>query len=257
MAAHREAKRAQPGRPRLLLVPLLTELEWAISPRLEQWAQVASFDAPGVGEEPAAEPFGRDAVARRGLAELDRRAWDSCVLVADGEALPSAVRLAELRPEAVKGMALGHARLANTTEGERPTINGEVLAAFGQLVRENYRAFVRHALTQVSRGSWGEELAERMLQRIPSDVAAAAFDMVLRESEPIQEPLARLGVPLLLARHEGCIVATDEGFEDAVAAFPAARTVSVPDAPPVSAEFAETLRSFCARVAEGSVAARP
>ena len=39
-----------PGvRPRLLLVPSFTELEWGIRPELEEWAEVVSFDCPGVG----------------------------------------------------------------------------------------------------------------------------------------------------------------------------------------------------------------
>ena len=40
-------------RPRVLLVPTLTEVEWKIRPLIEEWAEVASFDAPGVGDEPA------------------------------------------------------------------------------------------------------------------------------------------------------------------------------------------------------------
>jgi hypothetical protein len=36
-------------RPRILLVPHFSELDWRIKPLLEEWAQVASFDAPGVG----------------------------------------------------------------------------------------------------------------------------------------------------------------------------------------------------------------
>lgn len=43
-------------------------------------------------------------------------------------------------------------------------------------------------------------------------------------------------MPFLFAKHEG--------FHDAAAAFPHARTVSVPEAPSVSSEFAEALRSF-------------
>ena len=35
-------------RPRVLLVPTLTEVEWKIRPLIEEWAEVASFDAPGV-----------------------------------------------------------------------------------------------------------------------------------------------------------------------------------------------------------------
>ena len=44
--------------PRLLLVPQLTQIEWTIEPDLEQWAEVASFDPPGVGNEPAPESYG-------------------------------------------------------------------------------------------------------------------------------------------------------------------------------------------------------
>ena len=38
-------------RPRLLILPEFTELEWTIIPLLEEWAEVASYDAPGVGDE--------------------------------------------------------------------------------------------------------------------------------------------------------------------------------------------------------------
>jgi hypothetical protein len=41
-------------------------------------------------------------------------------------------------------------------------------------------------------------------------------------------------------------MSTEEGFEDAVAAFPRARVVSAPDAPSVSTEYADALREFCA-----------
>jgi hypothetical protein len=37
-------------RPRLLLVPEFTEVEWTqIRPQLDEWADVASYDPPGVG----------------------------------------------------------------------------------------------------------------------------------------------------------------------------------------------------------------
>jgi hypothetical protein len=44
-------------RPRILLVPHFSDLEWRIKPLLEGWAQVASFDAPGVGGEPPPDAF--------------------------------------------------------------------------------------------------------------------------------------------------------------------------------------------------------
>jgi class 3 adenylate cyclase len=74
---------------RLLLVPSFTELEWGIRPALEEWAEVASFDTPGVGDQPlppdiAPDPNRaseflsrwRNAAAERGLAEVDRHGWE-------------------------------------------------------------------------------------------------------------------------------------------------------------------------------------
>lgn len=72
-------------RPRILLVPNFTELEWLVKPRLEEWAEVASYDPPGVGEG-------------NGTAAL---------IAAD-------------RAEAVQGIALGHACVNFEMTGERP-----------------------------------------------------------------------------------------------------------------------------------------
>lgn len=46
----------------------------------------------------------------------------------------------------------------------------------------------------------------------------------------------------------GCLGSTDEGYEDIVAAFPDARTVSCPEACEVSPAFAQALREFCAEI---------
>jgi pimeloyl-ACP methyl ester carboxylesterase len=107
-------------RPRLLLVPEFTELEWAqIRPQLEEWAEVASFDLPGVGVEPPARELDRETIARRGLEELDRQGWDRCFVASDGWGIASAARLALRRPDAVLGTALGHAKLSHRREGDR------------------------------------------------------------------------------------------------------------------------------------------
>jgi pimeloyl-ACP methyl ester carboxylesterase len=233
------------ARPRILLIPSLTELEWLIKAQLETWADVAAFDAPGVGDEPRPERLEREAIVQRALVELERSGWDSCFIVSDSWGIATAVQTANAWPEVVVGMALGHARLSNRTEGERPPVNGAVWEAMGQLIQSDYRAFVRYGLTQLTQGSIGDELAERMLERVPTDVAQTAFETMLRQPEPIEDHLRRLDLPLLLAKHEGCISATEEGYEDAVAAFPTARTVAVADAPTVSRDFAEALRSFC------------
>jgi hypothetical protein len=225
-------------------VPLLTEIEWLIRPELEEWAAVASFDAPGVGDEPPAETFDRAAIAKRGIEELDRHGWDSCVVVADGSAIATALLLAGARPEAVEALALGHARLSDDTEGERAPRNREVIEAVGQLLRVDYGNFVRYGLVQATRGSIGDELARQMLERVPEEIGKAAWEIAAQESEQFEPILRELDVPLLFAKHEGCLGNTDEGFEDAVAAFPQAQTISVPEAPSVNPEFAAALRSF-------------
>ncbi len=238
-------------RPRLLLVPLLTQIEWVSRPALEEWADVASFDAPGVGTEPPAEAFGRDAIAARGLAELDRNGWNSCIVVADGTAIATALRLASARPEAVEALALGHARLSDDMDGERAPRNREVYEALGQLLRVDYGNFVRYGLTQFTLGAMSDELTARMMERIPETIVKAAWDMAAQQGERFEPVLRELGVPLLLAKHEGCLADTEEGFEDAAAAFPGARTVSVAEAPSASPDFAVALRSFADDVRRG------
>jgi hypothetical protein len=241
-------------RPRLLLMPHITELEWVIKPELDEWAEVATFDVPGVGAEPPVEPLTRQAIIDRALLELDRRHWDSYILVCDGSALPTGVRVAHARQEAVEAMALGHARLANRMEGERPTVNKEVTEAFAQLAETNYKDFIRYGITQVTHGSIGDELAARMLERVPIDVGRAVFEMNLRDPEPFEHLIREVDVPLLFAKHEGCLSSTDEGFEDAVAAFPDAQTLSCPHAPSVTSDFARALREFCEQVAATTAA---
>jgi hypothetical protein len=76
------------SRPRLLLIPEFTELSWTIKPQLAEWAEVASYDPPGVGAEPLPEgdvaSFTREVIADRGLEELDRLGWDRFFVLADG-----------------------------------------------------------------------------------------------------------------------------------------------------------------------------
>jgi pimeloyl-ACP methyl ester carboxylesterase len=234
--------------PRILLVPSITELEWLIRPQLAEWADVASFDAPGVGNEPRSERLDREAVVQRALTELERHGWDACFIAGDSWGNATAVRAASVWEGRVTGMALGHARLSDRSEGDRPPVNRVVWDAMGQLLQNDYSAFIRYGLTQLTQGSIGDELAKQMLERIPMDIARAAFETILSEPEPIEDDLRALDAPLLFAKHEGCLSATEEGFEDAVVAFPEAHTVSVPEAPTVSADFADTLRSFCMEV---------
>jgi pimeloyl-ACP methyl ester carboxylesterase len=247
------------SRPRLLLVPTITELEWLVRPLLEEWAEVAAYDAPGVGGEPAIDGPIFDAVARRGLEELDRRQWEGCVVVADELGAASAIRLAQQRPELVRGLALGHACLSFRRSGERPTVNPGVFTAFMQLIRVDYRSFIRENLKIWDPRRAGhpdpafdlEELADRFIERVPQELAETIADRLEAELDGLGdfEPALRsLGVPLLLAQHQGCVGFTAEGFEDAIAAFPEASSVRVPTGPNLSPEFAAALREFCGEI---------
>src|SRR6058998_2357947 len=124
-------------RPCLLLVPEFTEVQWTIKPRLEEWAEVRSYDPPGVGKEPLPGEVSRDSVVQRGLEELDNASRDRFFIVADGWAIATAVKIAEARLERVAGLALGHAALSHRTDGERAPINREVFAAMSQLIKND------------------------------------------------------------------------------------------------------------------------
>jgi hypothetical protein len=236
------------SRPRILLVPTLTELEWVIKPQLEEWADVASFDVPGVGSEPRPDRFEREVVVQRALAELERAGWDSCFIACDSHGIATGVRAAAAWSGKVTGMALGHARLSDRTEGERAPLSEAVWDAMGQLLQNDYSSFVRYGLTQLTQGSIGDELAKQMVERVPIDLAQAAFKNMQETTKSVEEPLRALDVPLLFVKHEDCIAATEEGWHDALAAFPQARRCSVPLAPTVSPDFAEALRPFCLEV---------
>ena len=252
-----------PARPRLLLVPAFTELQWTIKPLLEEWAEVASYDPPGVGSEPLPSEAGlergmpeadrraafhewRRAAVQRGLEEVDRRGWERFFVVVDGEGTATGVRVAGERPEAVQGMAIGHAALSRSTQGERPAINPEVWSGMGALLKTDSQAFIRYGIGQVTAGSVSEEVATRMVERFPdSELAVGVWEALGSEPEPIGEDLSSLGLPLLLGEHVGCLGSTEEGYQDIVARFPEASTVACPEACSASPAFAAALREFC------------
>ena len=241
---------------RILLVPEFSELEWTIRPQLEQWAEVASYDSPGVGSESVPdeelERMAGDAahrrarVAERGLEEVQRRGWERFVVVADGGGNPSACLVASARPEAVAGIALGHACLSLEHEGARAPIHAEVQAALLNLVDRDREEFVRHAMTQLTGGSYDEELAGQMLERVPLNLLTRGW--LRGGDEPGDRLIGELDIPLLLVKHEDCLMFTEEGYEDAVRALPRGLTGAVSDKPSVSGEFAELLREFCERL---------
>jgi hypothetical protein len=247
---------------RLLLIPSFTELEWGIRPALEEWAEVATFDMPGIGREPlppdlevdpsrAAELLGRwrGAAAARGLEEVERRGWDRFVLITDSHGSPTAVRVALERRDSLLGLAVGHASLSHATEGPRAPMRGGIWDVMGQLASQGGEAFVRYGIAQMTRGGVSEETAQQMVKRFPDvELVNAMVEALGKEPEPIGDDLAALGVPLLLAKHEGCLGRTDEGFEDIVAAFPEAETVICPETCTSSPAFAQAIRGFCAQL---------
>ena len=241
------------ARPRILLVPQFTEVEWTIAPQLSEWAEVATFDAPGVGDEPIPgddpESFDRRLVLQRALEEIDRLGWDSYFVVGDAWGTATAVRVAHSRPESVLGLALGHATLSYDQDGPRAAVNKEVTAAMTQLLRSDYDSFVRYGMTQFTQGAFDEETSERIVARFPPmEVASKVWESNLTRDEPFGELLAELDVPMLLSKHEGCLVFTPEGYEDAVRALPQARRTSISHASSASEEFAAALRDFCEQV---------
>ena len=114
-----------------------------------------------------------------------------------------------------------------------------------ELIAKDHGEFVRYAIAQVTGGSVDEELGERMVERFPPELVASGWETITRDDEDIGDLLGRLDCPMLFAKHEGCLMSSEEGFNDAAAAFPRARTISVEDAPVTSELFAEALREFC------------
>ena len=239
-------------RPRLLLVPEFTELSWTpIRSQLDEWADIAFFDPPGVGEEPQRDLSAgfvsrelKGQIVERGLQELDRRGWTRFFVVADGWAIHEAVRIAGARRDAVAGLVLGHARLSHRRQGDRAPINGEVWAGLTQLLKQDHEEFLRYAIVQTSRGGVDEELAAEMVARFPQEWIEAGWETLTREEE-FEAELRELELPLLLAKHEGCLMSTAEGYEEAAAAFPDARTITTSTACASDPAFAAAAREFC------------
>jgi pimeloyl-ACP methyl ester carboxylesterase len=232
-------------RPCLLLVPTATEVEWGIKPDLEEWADVASFDAPGVGDEPEPSGLGPEVIAARGVDEIERRGWDRCVVVGDEVGTAAAVHVAGQAPERIAGLALGHATLSFARSGPRAPVNTEVAEGLAQVARTDYRSFVR-APSQATQGAYDDDFVQEYMQRVPQEYSSKWIDdLLLRsESEDLEPILRSADVPMLLVEHHNCLMWTREGFEDAVKAFPDATTASMVLKPSVSPEFAELLREF-------------
>jgi pimeloyl-ACP methyl ester carboxylesterase len=241
------------ARPQILLVPSWSEVQWAIKPRLEEWADVASYDPPGVGTEPAAEEGLPEAIVARGAAEIERRGWTECVIAGDDFGSVFATLIAAAQRSRVAGLALGHACLEHRLQGPRPTMSVEVRDMSRRLLDIDFRSFIRQDV-----GIWdsrpdyaidsADELVDALVERVPRKFALSLMDELeagIDEAGASLEPFVReLDLPLLLAQHQDCVVFTPHGFEDFVEAFPDAPTVATPESPCLSGDFAEALRKF-------------
>jgi pimeloyl-ACP methyl ester carboxylesterase len=230
------------AKPRLFLVPQWAPAEWTIQPRLREWAEVASYDYAAAIE---GEAVTREMFVDAGLTQLDELGWERFFVAGDTFGTATAARIARERRERVEGIALGHASLSYGMDGERPAINRELWAAMSQLISQDAASFIRYGITQLTQGGYDEDVAQQMVDRVPADQMEAAWNLIRDEHEPIGEMLREIDCPLLLAKHDGCLMFTDEGFEDIYAAFPSAQTVSMSRPPSADEEFARALREFC------------
>ena len=82
-------------------------------------------------------------------------------------------------------------------------------------------------------GGVDERLAELIVARVPSEFIVDGW-IAWTADEAFGDKLVGLDCPLLLAKHEGCLLYTDAGFEDALAALPRAETAAFDDPRPAA-----------------------
>src|SRR5919106_938359 len=215
-------------RPRILLIPVLTELEWPIKPELEEWADVASYDAPGVGDEPPLDLPPPEARMARGIQELDRRGWSSAIVAGDEFGANTALRLARAHPDRVEALALGHACLSYRRSGERPPLNPDMSALEQQLGELDHRMLTRQMFESwrqtgqidLSQDEVERRFVEPYLERVSREAAMSWLEALLAAEHTPEASneayLASLEVPVLLVEHSACMMWTREGFEDVV-----------------------------------------
>jgi hypothetical protein len=217
---------------RVLYVPLFIAAEAdRFAAVVADWAEVASFDVP---EQEAVEAA---------HARLDEIGWDECTLVVDGYAQGLGVEIALHDPIRFGAVAVGHAALRFSTQPPRPALHPDVVAAATHLLENDHMAFWR-AVTQLTQGGMPDAWVERWAASVPKERARATFSGLIDSQAPAAEPLAAFDGPLLLAQHKDCILWTDEGFEDAVAALPEARVVRCREIPVFDPTFGEALRAL-------------
>ena len=236
-------------RPRLLLVPSISELEWGrILPLLEEWAEVATYDIPGLSRTGPSQRLDAGFSVAGGVKELEDRGWSEAIIVGDQFGSALAVLVAEAWDGDVRGLALGHACLTYTREGPRPAISA-IAADFQLQLTRLGRVQADQMFLQGVEMTYGEEVAAGMRARL-SPSFTQQYAQLLHDNQEIDlEPrLRELGVPLFFAQHKECGLWMPEGFEDAIAAFPDARTLVTEEIHGSWPEFAAELREFAVSV---------
>jgi hypothetical protein len=97
--------------------------------------------------------------------------------------------------------------------------------------------------------TYGSDVADGIRARLSPSFTQQYAQLLLDNQDIDLAPrLRKLGVPLFFAQHKECGLWMNEGFEDAVAAFPEARTLVTEENPGSSPEFAAELRKFATAV---------
>ena len=143
--------------------------------------------------------------------------------------------------------------MSNSVDGPRAALNREVLSGIQSLIRTDPRTFV-HQLFRMTggertEGGYGDAMVEEWVRRVPMEVAEPFYEARVDEGDddgraPCHPEFAHAAGPA-----QGCLMFTEEGFEDAVAALPHARVYRGNEKPSTSAEFVRVLREFCASLA--------
>jgi hypothetical protein len=229
-----------------LLVSGVCELEWQIKPELERWADVISLEPPGVGASPG--EWGIDAAVERALELVDERGWSNFVLATDGWGSWYVPGILAKRSEALLGLALGHAALTNAMAGDRPVRNPAVWSVLSEMIGKGREQFAPFAITQFTRDGIDEPLAAEMIERVPITVFEAMIEAGGAAQYDLGASLRALDVPIMFAQHKDCLLYTDEGYEDAVAAFPEVRRCATEKMCSADPVFASALKEFCEEI---------
>ena len=232
-------------RPRVLYVPIFAAFEArAYREQTGGWADVESFDGPGAGSRRGDPPGDLEDVARAGSERLDELGWDRAVVVCDSHAQAAAVELTLSDPR-VAGICISHAAARYSSDGERPALSPAVHAAAAQLLDTDLRSF-GHALTQLTQGRIDEEWVDAFIAQVPRHTARLRTGQL--DGRELASRLRGAEAEILLGAHSGCLMWTQEGFAEAVAALPHAATAECDAVPTSHPRFHAAVRELCGRV---------